>query len=83
MERNKLLHTIQMYDFALYELNLYLDTHPDCTEAIKYFRQYKELRNCAYDEYSSRFGPLTAVLNNCESHWEWIDEPWPWERSVN
>lgn len=83
MEKNKLLRAIQMYDFALYELNLYLDTHPDCLEALKYFRQYKELRNCAYDEYTSLYGSVTAIQNTDDLHWEWIDEPWPWERSVN
>ena len=35
------------------------------------------------EEYARRFGPLTMDLideSNCDT-WEWMMQPWPWERS--
>ena len=42
-----LLRKIQQYDFSLKELNLYLDTHPDCRRALAMFRKYQKLRTDA------------------------------------
>lgn len=78
-----LLDTIRKYGFALTELNLYLDTHPKCTNALSYFNKYKELYKKACDEYTSKYGPLTiddAGTNDC---WCWTSGPWPWEREAN
>lgn len=80
-ERDMLFKAIQQYDFALYELNLYLDTHPNCSKALGYFNKYNELRTTAYNEYIKKYGPLTAKDNSSLSKWQWIDQPWPWERS--
>ena len=40
MQGNNLLRAIQMYDFYLYELNLYLDTHPNDNQALALFKKY-------------------------------------------
>ncbi|PKM73093.1 MAG: hypothetical protein CVU91_05865 [Firmicutes bacterium HGW-Firmicutes-16] len=41
--------------------------------------QVKQLR----EEYNARYGMLLA--NNCTSKmpWQWIDNPWPWQKSFN
>ena len=39
---NSLLRAIQMYDFYLYDLNLYLDTHPNDKNALAKFNEIKE-----------------------------------------
>ena len=80
-ERNMLLSRIKKYDFALKELNLYLDTHPNCRRALAMFNEYKKLRNDAVSEFTQKFGPLTPEENADSQHWNWIDDPWPWERS--
>ncbi|HPY86259.1 spore coat protein CotJB [Ruminococcus sp. XPD3002] len=80
-EKRKLLNKIRQYDFTLKELNLYLDTHPNCPRALAMFRKYKQLRMNAVNEYVSRYGPLMPEQNNDADHWDWIDDPWPWERS--
>ena len=80
-ERDMLFKAIQQYDFALYELNLYLDTHPKCLKALEYFNKYNDLRRTAYNEYIKKYGPLVAKDNSSLSEWEWVDSPWPWERS--
>lgn len=79
-ERNILFNKIQKYSFAIKELNLYLDTHPDCRRALALFNKYNALLKDAESEYTSRFGPITPVQTNDTQHWSWIDEPWPWER---
>ena len=79
-ERQMLLKKIKEYDFSLKELNLYLDTHPNCRKALALFEKYKSLRNKSISDYTQRFGPLTPEQNSNSSHWDWIDDPWPWER---
>ena len=64
--------------FAVDEASLYLDTHPDDDEALKYFmcmtKQYVKARK----EYSEKFGPVTLedVEGGC---WSWTKSPMPWE----
>ncbi|MDE5556976.1 MAG: spore coat protein CotJB [Ruminococcus sp.] len=79
-ERQMLLNKIQKYDFAIKELNLYLDTHPDCRRALTLFNKYNGLLKSAEEEFSRRFGPINPTQTNDSQHWSWIDDPWPWER---
>lgn len=79
--RCALLRKIKQYDFSLKELNLYLDTHPRCQRALAMFAQYKKLREEAVAEYNDKFGPLTPEQNQNLQSWDWVADPWPWERS--
>ncbi|MBR0141574.1 MAG: spore coat protein CotJB [Ruminococcus sp.] len=76
-EKNQLLSAIKKYDFALKELNLYLDTHPNCRRALSLFNQYKAKRENAMNEYISKYGAITVLQNN--ERWSWTDDPFPWE----
>ncbi len=78
-----LLRAIQMYDFYLVDLNLYLDTHPNDRRALAKFNEYREKRQMAHEAYLEKCGPLTAVQNSSDEHFDWVDDPWPWERSAN
>ena len=80
-ERRMLLNKIKKYDSTLKELNLYLDTHPNCRSALAMFGKYRELRSKAADEYNRRFGPITPEDSADTERWAWIADPWPWERS--
>lgn len=80
-EKDMLMKKIKKYDFALKELNLYLDTHPNCRRALAMFKQYSALRREAADEYAMRFGPIVPEQADDEQMWTWINDPWPWERS--
>ncbi len=79
-EKMLLLNKIKKYDFALKELNIYLDTHPNCRRALALFNQYSKLRSECINEFVQKFGPITPDQNNDSQHWSWIDDPWPWER---
>jgi len=79
-DRDKMLMLVQAYEFALVEVGLFLDTHPDDRTALAYFSQYRELKHQAVSEYTRRFGPITMDhMDNDLSSWQWIDNPWPWE----
>jgi len=78
-ERQKLLRRIQTLDFALDELTLYLDTHPDCPEGLAQYSALLPQYRQAMSEYSARFGPLTSEDNDSTERWRWVDAPWPWQ----
>ena len=72
-----MLKEIKDLQFAIIELALYLDTHPDDKKALCLHKKYcKELEDLK-DKYQKAFGPLT--INFPCNKWKWIDEPWPWE----
>lgn len=81
LEKDKLLRKIQMYDLFLVDLNLYLDSHPQCKEGFKCFKKYQDLSNKAREEYQTKYGPLSisSLANNADC-WTWVNEPWPWEK---
>ena len=79
-ERDELLLKIQIYCFVSHELNLYLDIYPNDTSIIGLYNQYKEEANKLEKIYENKYGPL-EVKENTELNWQWIDSPWPWERS--
>ena len=82
MENNRMAMTRQIdaLDFALVELNLFLDTHPCDEKALETFALYRKHRDEKIAEYEACFGPMvrTAADVDCD-HWDWIDSPWPWE----
>ena len=77
-ERMEMAQQIRCYEFAINELALYLDTHPNDQKALclhrKYCKELKELK----DKYQKVYGPLT-IHYPCNK-WRWLEEPWPWER---
>ena len=77
--RQALLNRVQMYEFALVEANLFLDSHPDHQEALAYYTKYSELLQQAKEEFSSRFGSLVPMVAEGDTRWRWVDDPWPWE----
>lgn len=79
-QRENLMLKIQIFCFAAHELNLYLDLNPSDTGAIGLYNQYTEEANKLKKEYESKYGPIDLDINN-EMTWQWIDNPWPWERS--
>ena len=66
MNRQQLFNLINTVSFAVDDLLLFLDTHPD-------------IRRNALQVYSDQYGPLTIDTADPCSHWNWATEPWPWE----
>ena len=82
-DRQKLLKTVQMYSFAVTDASLFLDTHPDCAEALAYYNKYKKLCREAKEKYEQTYGPLDTESSQNDSRWAWVDAPFPWELSAN
>lgn len=78
-EQKKLMRMIQNYSFAVTEAVLYLDTHPHCQKALRFYDKYCRMYKEAVSKYEQSFGPLTMYGNECGDHWGWVEEPWPWE----
>ena len=79
-DKNELLYQIAAYDFKVVDLNLYLDTHPYDMQAIMLFNEAKYNAMALRNIYECNYGPLTAGTN-CPNYWNWLDSPWPWDRS--
>lgn len=75
------MQTINEVSFAVNDIALYLDTHPDDENALAYYREKVMVRNEALREYASHYGPLTIDTANddCSRQWNWVMQPWPWE----
>ncbi len=79
MTDNKLLYEVQKASFAVKELNLYLDTHPGCTDGLAKFDAAKKKLAEAVAAYEASCGPLTPTGVNTSAGWTWTNDPWPWE----
>ncbi len=76
-----MLKDIGIVDFTLVELTLFLDTHPDCQEAMDYFNHYAKIKNKMVKEFSQTYFPLTKDHAESNTNWRWGLAPLPWERS--
>lgn len=76
--RESLLKRIAACDFAIVELHLFLDSHPNdnaaATKLDEYVLESNELRR----EFEGKFGPLNAMTKD-SNRWAWISNPWPWD----
>lgn len=78
--QRQLLHEIDVLSFVVIELVLYLDTHPEDRDALRYFEYYKKMRSERSNEYAAEFGPLTiGQASGTGDVFEWAVQPWPWE----
>lgn len=82
IERSQLLHWITTISFAMEDAALYLDTHPENENALKYYFNYAALRKQALEDYATCFSPLTKETASSDQAWKWVAEPWPWEGGV-
>ena len=76
--REEMIEKIKCYKFAITELALYLDTHPDDEKALCLHNKYCKELKMLEDKYQKVYGPLT-ITYPCNK-WRWLEEPWPWER---
>lgn len=75
-EKNTCLKKLSAAEFALWELHLYLDTHPADLQVLALYRKMQSKYMLLRHEYVDRFGPLTALEGEGV---EWLKDPWPWE----
>lgn len=83
MNRDELLQKISAFDFYIIDLGLYLNTHPDDKEAISLYNYYVTQVKGLREEYTRQYGMLLANNSTSKQPWEWIENPWPWQKSFN
>ena len=71
---------IDAYRFALYDLSLYLDSHPCDEKAMQLRGAYRQQLAALIDEYEQHYGPYVLTMTDVEDSWtEWVKDPWPWD----
>lgn len=79
----ELLKQIQCYNFAAYDMLLYLDTHKDDKDAFSMFQSLVQKMNELKSQYEKEFGPLSQFSTAGQDSFNWLDNPWPWEKEAN
>ena len=72
-----LMKKIQSLAFAKVESELFLDTHPECRQALEYYKDVVRNLKEATEEYSAKYGPITATDVQGDK-WTWANGGWPW-----
>lgn len=74
---DNMLLNIQMLEFAINDLNLYLDLYPNDKHVFEIFKSYQEALKKLKNEYSKIYGPIDLSYQSDE--YEWSTSPFPWE----
>lgn len=70
----ELREQLKCYRFAIIELGLYLDTHPDDEKALCLHREYAKKFKILEEQYQKVYGPL-SIMYPCKK-WRWLEGPW-------
>ena len=73
------LTELQAICFVAHELELYLETHRDDTEAFEMFQTFLALREEAKERYTKMCGPVTTTDLLGMDSFTWQNDPWPWD----
>ncbi len=72
----------QQIAFAMWELRLYLNTHPNDKEALMMLHKLQE--NCCEPNYATTFLEDVCCTDGTRNPgWRWKNDPWPWEYDAN
>ncbi len=77
-DEESLKYKIMAYEFAINDLNLYLDLHPEDDFIFKKFKDCIEKVLKMQDEYSKKYGPLMLTYDTGNTY-DWLKNPWPWD----
>lgn len=83
LSRTELLKCLQEYNFAAYDMLLYLDTHPCDKKAFRLYKELVEKTKSLKIEYEEKYGPLTPYSAARFDEFNWLKGPWPWEKEAN
>ena len=81
--REEMMSTLGAISFALNDLTLYLDTHPDCPKGLALYYELLEKRLNLLSEFAGKFYPLTQISmitgEYDKNQYGWSEGPMPWE----
>ncbi|MBR1742774.1 MAG: spore coat protein CotJB, partial [Lachnospiraceae bacterium] len=81
--REEMMSRLSEISFALNDLTLYLDTHPDCQNGLAMYHKLMKERLDLLADFAGNFYPVTqasAITGECdETIYGWGEGPAPWE----
>ena len=77
-KKEEKLYKIMALGFAITDLNLYLDLHPDNQEKYQKFKSLVKQKEILEEEYIKDYGPLKLNQVNGNT-FNWVSD-FPWER---
>nr|WP_325229208.1 spore coat protein CotJB [uncultured Oscillibacter sp.] len=80
---NTAMVELMALDFAIKELNLYLDTHANDQEVLQLYWSYIKLAKEGREKYEKMYGPLMSTDLTPEDGYAWLKDPWPWDVGGN
>ena len=80
--REDITRELQAVSFCMDELRLYLDTHPDCSEALALFNEYAGRRRELKKLYCEEISPLGGYGREYSDCWRWVDNS-AWKGGIN
>lgn len=82
-DREGMMSSLAEISFAINDLTLYLDTHPDCPKGTALFYELLEKRLGLLTEFAEKFYPLTQISMITsgfdQNQYGWAEGPMPWE----
>ena len=80
--QEELLLKIYENEFALIDLGLYLDLHPNDNNIYKVYKEY--VNN--YEKYKQKYEDNYQGLDKYfikSNEYSWVNNPWPWDNGGN
>ena len=79
-EQLEMLKRLMELEFTAVDLNLFLNTHPNCREALaEHNRTTRKLMDLKM-EYQEKYGLISAMHpSSNESYWSYLETDWPWQ----
>lgn len=79
-EQAELLLNLNQTSFAMHDIRLYLDNHPNDKEMIKTFNIYQKQAMESRQEYEKKYGPINMETPSNNNMFSWVAYSWPWEQ---
>ena len=79
MNRKQAMRKLQTARFALWEMHLYLDTHPEDLATLADYTKHQARYTLLKNEFEDKYGTLEQTD---AAGVEWFKSPWPWDSEV-
>ena len=80
MPKCQLMEHLQIISFAIDDLRLFIDTHPNCEDAIECISELMTLRHMVLKQYTTKYGRIYSYMVDTDNGWDWTSAPLPWSK---
>jgi len=79
-EKDELILKLFESNFAIIDLNLYLDLNPNDDRIYEIYKSYVNNYEKIKNIYEEKYGPLEITCVDNKTY-DWINNPWPWDNN--